>query len=63
MIDIAPSVWPTPTDESIFPEVMLKEISDPPVADPTKPTLPLDAISGCARSSSTAEDGSETVRT
>jgi len=62
MIDIAPSVSPTPTDDRIFPEVTLKEMSEPPVADTTKPVLPLEAISGCARSSSRAEEGSLTVR-
>jgi hypothetical protein len=43
-----PIVSPTATDDSIFPEDMLNDISDPPVTEATNPTLPLDAISGWA---------------
>ena len=46
VIEIEPSVSPTATVERILPEVMLKEMSDPPVTDATNPTLPLDASSG-----------------
>jgi hypothetical protein len=63
IIEMEPSVSPTVTDERIFPEVMLNEISDPPVTDATNPTLPLGAIIGWACLSSMAEEGSETVRT
>src|SRR4030095_14392141 len=48
IIDLGPRVSPTATDERIFPEDKLNDISDPPVTDATNPTLPLDAIRGCA---------------
>src|SRR6185369_11862937 len=44
-IDIEPRVSPTATDERTLPEVTLNEMSDPPVTDATKPTLPLEEIS------------------
>jgi hypothetical protein len=63
IIDIAPTLSPTVTDDKILPEVRLNEINDPPVTDATNPTFPLAAIRGCACSSSTAEEGSERLRT
>jgi hypothetical protein len=61
IIEAEPSDSPTETDESTLPDVRLNEMSEP-VTEVTKPTLPLAAIKGCARSSSTAEEGSETLR-
>jgi hypothetical protein len=60
---MAPTLFPTVTEDKIFPEVTLNEINDPPVTDATNPTFPLLAISGCACSSSTADEGSERLRT